>query len=395
MKKLLSMGLLLMMVALLSGCSSAANYYKEGKKNFIKEDYDKAAVNFSKAIIKNPNRGDYYIDYGLALTALGNYEEALKQFDKAYVDKDLSVIQKNNKRLFRGRGIVYYNMQNYDKAIAEFNNALLVSKSPSLDRDILYYMGSSLKIIGSYEEALKTYTEILTGKGKKAQAYADRGYCYRKMGMMDQSLADYDSAILLEPNNYEYYFGKYYLLLEDFNDKGKAKEVLAQAGDIKAETEEDKYNQAKLHYYQENYDVALSELESSFNSGFYEAYYYIGEIYQMNKDYSKAIYYYDKLIDTEKVSVSNVYNQAAVCLMKTGDYKKAAKYLEKGILFQDSGTLQVLKKNEIIVYELLGEFKTAEEKMGEYLAKYPQDKDALREAEFIKTRTMNAVTREQ
>lgn len=394
MKKCLSIVICIFLIASLSGCSKADNYYKEGKESLEKKNYGKAAEYFSKAVEMKPDRADYFIDYGMTLIAMGKSDEAMEQFDHAYVDKDMAIIKKNNKRALRGMGIAYYNMQQYRKAVEEFDKALKLNVLPSLDMDILYYKGSSLKAVGSYDKAVEIYTGILSEKGKNAQAYSERAYCYRRMGIYEKSLADYDNAIKLEPDTFEYLFGKYYLLRE-FDKTKEAKAVLSQASKIKISTEEDKYNLARLHFYQENYDAALPELEAGFTAGFYEAYYYIGEIYRNNRDYSKAAYYYEKYIDTGKVSASNVYNQAAVCLIKTEDYEKALKYLETGIAFQDTGTIQVLKRNEIIAYEKMGGFDTAKEKLTEYLSAYPEDKDAVREADFVDTRIMDAVTAEQ
>ncbi len=383
-KKLLSIGMILMVI-LLSGCSTAGSYYKDGKKSFESGDYEKAAESFDKAITANPNRAQYYVDYGLALVALGKYEDAIAEFDHAYMDKDMSIIRENNKRALRGKGIAYYHMQDYKKAVKEFKNALKIDELPELNVDILYYMGSSYRSIGSYQKAIDAYTEILAGNKNNAQAYAQRAYCYQCLAMYQEGLADYDSAISLEPNNFDYYFGKYNLLIGQ-GDLNSAKQALQKASDIKAGTEEDKYNLAKLHYYQENYDTALSELESSSQAGIYEAYYYLGEIYRIQKDYTKAVYYYENYIKAGEVTTPNVYNEIAVCLIKTGDDKKALEYLKTGIAFNDAGTLKVLAKNEIIAYEGLGDFETAKEKLNEYLESYPEDEAAVREAQFIDTR---------
>lgn len=393
MKKLLSVVISIFLITTLMGCSMAGNYYKEGKESFKDKDYEKAAEYFSKAIAKKPDRADYYVDYGLVLIALGKYEDALKQFEHAYIDKDMAIIKENNKKALRGMGIAYYNMQQYKKALEKFENALKLSVLPTINVDMLYYMGSSLKAIGSYEKAVKIYNDILSKKGKDIEAYAERAYCYRRLGLYEKSLADYDYAILLASDKFDYYFGKYYLLIE-YDKTDEAKAVLAKAAELKVSTEEDKYNLAKLHYYQGNMDVAAAELEKSFQAGFYDAYYYIGEIYRNKKDYIKATYYYEKYIAEGKVITPNVYNQAAVCYMKTGDYEKALKLLETGIAYQDSSIMQVLRKNEIIVYEYMGEFKTAEDKLADYLVSYPKDKEALREADFVDTRIMDAVTTE-
>ena len=175
------------------------------------------------------------------------------------------------------------------------------------------------------------------------------------------------------------------MLLEN-NDLTGAKEVLTQAASIKVKSDEDKFNVAKLHFYQKNNDDALPELEESISAGFDEANYYIGEIYRMKKDDAKAIYYYGKYIKSGKVRAADAYNQIAVCLIHTEDYKEAVEYLKKGIAYKDAGTLQILKKNEIIAYETMGDFKTAKKQLGEYQKEYPKDKDAGREMKFVETR---------
>lgn len=389
--RLFSIGILIIIAAVFTGCSTAGHYYKEGKKNFESGRYENAAESFHKAIRQNPNRADYYIGYGETLIALGQYKKALSQLDRAYMNKDMSIIRQNDKRILRAEGIAYYKMQNYKKAIKEFDKALEISELPKLNLDILYYKGSSLRAAGSYQMAIKVYQKILSGNKKNATAYADRALCYRCMGAYRQSLADYNKAISLDTDNYEYYFGKYNLLMEH-NDASAAEAVLDQAAKISADTDQDKYNLAKVRYLQGNYDSALTDFGDSLNKGFREAGYYLGEIYRSKKDYPKAVYYYDNYIKAGNVSAPDVYNQAAVCLFKTDDYEKAVKYLEKGIAYNDTGTLQVLKKNEIIAYEHLGNFSKANDKLKDYLKSYPDDKDAVREAEFIKTRLISVST---
>lgn len=384
MKKLLSVGIVFI-ILFLSGCSFAGNYYEDGKKAFKRGDYEQAADDFSKAIASNHNRAQYYVDYGLSLIALGKYEESLTQFDKAYMNKDMAVIRKNNKRALRGKGIAYYKLNEYEKAVAELKAALEIDELAELNMDILYYMGSIYRVSGAFDKAVDAYTEIIQNDKDDALAYAERAYCYCSLGSFKKSLTDYNKAISRDPDNFEYYFGKFNLLM-DIKDTAGAKEVLAKASDIKVKTDEDKYNMAKLHYYQENYGAALTELENSYTSGFYEAYYYVGEIYRIQKNYTKASYYYETYINKGNTDSPRVYNQIAVCLMKTGDYKKALDYLDTGIKFKDTSTLRVLKKNEIIACEKIGDYDAAATKMKAYLAAYQEDEAATREAEFINTR---------
>ncbi len=389
-KKLLSLGICLILVSVIAGCSLSDNLYEDGKKSFVNGNYEEAAAFFEAAIKENSNRAEYYIDYGLSLIKLERYEEALTVFDKAYVNKDIIIVNRNNKRLYRGKGIAYYHMLDYDKAIVEFKKALEINELSVLDMDILYYIGSSLMTVGSYDEAIKTYTRLIKLDNKSADAYNSRALCYRSQGDFEKSLADYDAAIRLEQENYSHYFGKYYLLAED-GDITSANEVLVKASELDPKTSEDQYNLAKIHFYQGDYEEALSEFSEGFKNGFTEAYYYIGEIYRIKKDYPKAIYYYDIFIEEGEIMAPNVYNQIASCLIKTGDYTKALSYLEKGIAYKHAGSMQTLKKNEIVAYECLGEFDIAKERLSQYLALYPSDKEAAREAQFVETRIMESV----
>jgi len=393
-KKLLSMGLFLIIIVSLSGCSIAGNYDRDGKKSFVNGEFEEAAASFVAAIGENPNRADYYIDYGMALIALNKPEEALAQFELAYMDKDILMVKENNKRVFRGRGIVYYQMLQYEKAIKEFNRALEINELSELDLDILYYIGNSMMMIGSYKEAINSYTSILEIDKKNVIAYSNRALCYKSIGDYDNSLKDYDMAISQQPKNYDAYFGKYYLL-EDNSYGADAAEVLALASKIEVKTSEDRYNQAKIYYYQGDYESALSELSEGFANGFTEAYYYIGEIFRIKKDYPTAVFYYETFIKEGEILTPTVYNQIASCLIKSGDYKNAIQYLEQGIAYNHSGTMQVLLKNQIIVYESMGMFDKAKDKIAEYITRYTEDVEALREEKFIDTRLIDVGTEEE
>lgn len=389
-KSLLSIGLFIIMITILSGCQDADRIYEKGKNSFDNGNYEEAANSFAEVIKHNPYKANYYIDYAMALTALAKYDEAMIQFDLAFMDKDIYIVKKNNKRIYRGKGIAYYKQQKYNQAIEQFQKAIALNELTELNADILYYMGDAQKIVGAYQDAIDTYTSLLLTE-QKASAYNSRAICYHNLGKYEKSLEDYNKAIELDPMDYASYIGKYYLLM-DQEDTNGANEVLNQALKLEIVTDEDKYNLAKIHYLMGDYEQALSGLSEGFTNGFNEAYYYIAEIFRLQKDYKKAIYYYETFIQKGDGITSNVYNQIASCLIKTGEFSDAIAYLEQGIALNQATSMQTLKKNEIIAYESLGKFEVANEKLQEYLKSYPEDKEAKREAMFIKTRLMEAVT---
>ena len=79
-------------------------------------------------------------------------------------------------------------------------------------------------------------------------------------------------------------------------------------------------------------------------------------------------------------------NQLGLCKMQTGDYVGALDNFQAAMNIEGNGMMQVLKLNEIIAYERLGEYKNASVLMDGYLKTYPDDEEAKREYTFLQTR---------
>lgn len=390
MKKLISLGLLSIALVLLAGCNAAAaKYNRSGEKYFKKGDYEAAALNFSSAVTENPNRSDYIINYGMALVAGGRYEEAIEQFDKVIMNKNILIVRQNNKRALRGKGIAFYGMEKFKEALECFDAALKISELSALNLDILYYQGCALIKTGGFAEAVQAFDRIIGEYDKDAAAYAQRAHALYKAGEYEKSLEDFDMAISLEPRRFSYYFGKYRVLLS-MGDEAGAADVLAQAAGIEAKSGQDRFNLARVHFYQGLYKQARDEFGECLVDGFPESNFYIGETYYMEKDYSTAVFYYDKYIKEGNAGNPEVYNQAACSKMKLGEYEEAIRYLNMGKDIGDEDLLRAIRKNEIVAYEYLGKFDKALEKLEEYIKEYPDDKKAVRERQFLLTRQLGA-----
>ena len=391
--KLINAAIILLTITLLGGCKgSAGSFYKEGLQYFNSGNYDKANESFSKALELNGDRADYYIDYAMTLVQLGKYDEANQYFDRAILSKDNAIVNKNNKLAYRGKGIAFFKSHDYKEAISQFDKALAINELSDLNMDILYYKGNSQAKAGLYKEAAKTYTAILKENPSDAYVYFSRAYAYRLLKDYEKSLADYDKAIKLDSKNYDYYFGKYFLLVET-GETEKALAVLKMAAGIKGKTQEDNFNLAKVHYYMENYDNAVSEFSEAFRNGFTEAYYFLGSIYEQKEDYKNAVNNYSMYIkEGANITSASVYDRIAFCKMKLGEYGDALSYIQTGLKYNDITLSRSLKRNEVIAYENMGDFEKAYALMNEYMKAYPEDEKAQKESEFIKTRLPEAST---
>lgn len=386
--KILSIIIISLIFLSFTGCSTAGSFKKEGRKLFEQGKYEEAGESFLKAIELNPNRTDYYIDYGMTLIVLGRYEEAIAQLDEVYQNRNMVVIKQNNKRIHRGKAIAYYYNKEYDKAIEQLNLALEIQELPKLDMDILYYKGDSALKTGNYDMAIDTYTKLIELDSKRAKPHLERAYCYKAIGDYEKSLEDYQAAIDLDPKKYDGYLGKYALML-DMNMREEASEILSVVSELGGDGDEEKFYQGLIYYYQGNLDESLIQLEDSYSKGFKEAYYYIGEVYREKKDYQKAAYYYEAYVQEDNVKNPVAYNQLAYVLIKLDDFSNAIKYIEEGLNMGQAGTRRILLKNEIIAYEGIGEFDTALDKMKTYLSSYPEDEEAQRENLFLETRNLD------
>ena len=235
----------------MSGCSlkTAGGYYSDALSYYEDKNYTLAAQNFELAIERNPERAEFYIDYGLMKIETGDYEDALATFDKAILNKDIKMVQENNKRAYRGRGIAYFYMLEYERALEEFNLALEIDELSSLNLDILSYKGSVCEKLGLWKEAVSAYDEILRNADGNADIYTARAYAYLNIGGIQMSRDDYDRALALEPDNINIYLGKY-ALMKLQNDEIGAAAVLSQAERLPMETAEDRVVYAKIQYDQ-------------------------------------------------------------------------------------------------------------------------------------------------
>lgn len=391
-KMILASMVLMLAVTGCSGNKSASDYYKEGMKQYESQKYEEASESLKEAVTKNPNKAEYYIDYGMTLIQCGNYEEALIQFDKAILDKDNKIVRQNNKMAYRGKGIAYYDSADYDLAIQEFNKALKITDRSDLDVDILFYLGDAQAKTLDQEGAIATYTNIIQKKANQSDAYYKRAVLKGQMGQLEESVADFDKAISYDKDNYEYYFGKYAILLQQGDSTG-AGEVLKNALAIKTKSKEDYYNVAILHFYQGNNDVAKEELATAIENGFTGAYFYLGEIAMQEEDYENAATNYEQYIqNTSNLKSAVVYNQLGEAYLKLKSYDQALTAFEDGIKLNDSTIMQPLKYNEIVALEYEGEFGKAYKKAKKYLKAYPDDEGMKKELEFLKTRQENALT---
>ena len=103
------------------------------------------------------------------------------------------------------RGDAYYDKGDYDRAIADYNEAI------QLDPKLAFawnHRGNAYYVKGDYDRAIADYNEAIRVDPKRAAAWSNRGNAYYVKGDYDRAIADYNEAIQLDPKYALAYYGR-------------------------------------------------------------------------------------------------------------------------------------------------------------------------------------------
>jgi tetratricopeptide (TPR) repeat protein len=116
------------------------------------------------------------------------------------------------------QGKTDYNSDNYDSAIANYNEAIRLDPKVASG---FFYRGNGYRMKGDHDRAIADYNEAIRLDPNYALAFNNRGVAYDKKGDLDRAFADYNEAIRLDPK-----------LAVAFCNRGKAKlKVKDSSGD--------------------------------------------------------------------------------------------------------------------------------------------------------------------
>lgn len=315
---------------------------------------------------------------GMAAVEALDYQMALQCFEKAMVDgEDL-------RSLYRGQGLAYMGLTQYEEAAVAFEKALTSGNGQidAMDYDINYYLAVAYYKLGRVEDAIKVYDSIIALHPKEKQAYYLRGSLHIENDF-ERARADFDKAIALAPEDYDQ-LTDIYLVLEKHGYKEAGQEYLQTALGSENSSMTD-YQKGRIYYYLGDLDNAKNCLEKARKNEGVEAVLLLGKTYEELGDYNYAISVYGSFIEGDQTE-ARVYNRMGLCKMELKAYEEALTAFQTGMNVEDNDMLQTLKFNEIVAYEKLGEYRKAAVLMENYLSVYPDDEKAQREYTFLKTR---------
>ena len=164
--------------------------------------YQNAIEDFNKAIVLKTDYGVYF-NRGIAYNKLGQYQLAIENYDEAIrLEPDFAWA-------YGSRGIAYANLGQHQRAIEDYNEAirlehLYIEIEYPMVNDY-YNRGCTYYALGQYQRAIADYNEAIRLEPDFAVAYNNRGLAYGKLGHKDEAINDYKTAAQLGNLNSQKY----------------------------------------------------------------------------------------------------------------------------------------------------------------------------------------------
>ncbi|MFH1447376.1 MAG: AAA family ATPase [Candidatus Micrarchaeota archaeon] len=145
-----------------------------------------------------------------------NYYEK-EDFDRAIENYNMAVVLNPNfSEAYFNRGLAYYNKKNYDKAISDYNKAAeLDPRNPVIynNRGDAYYRKQE------FENGILDYDKAISLNQKYLKAFYNRGLAYACQQDYERAIEDFDKVVELNPEFAEAYHirGLAYDYMQDYD----------------------------------------------------------------------------------------------------------------------------------------------------------------------------------
>jgi tetratricopeptide (TPR) repeat protein len=177
------------------------------------------------------------------------------------IEKDTERINRDPKNpvAYLTRGLTYYYLARYDKAIDDFSKAVGLEPkfgAAYMDRAICY------RYLRQYDLALRDYDMAIKLEPKVSDNYNNRGLCYLFMGRYEDVIKDMGRAIELDPKNLGSYLHRA-AAYSALKETAKANADYRKAASFDAETPEEFNNRGLAKYFLGRYQDCIKDLNQA------------------------------------------------------------------------------------------------------------------------------------
>jgi clan AA aspartic protease (TIGR02281 family) len=240
-----------------------------------------------------PNRAQAYRNRGAAYYEKGEFERAIADFSEA-VKIDANVVPPYFALAYSRRGLAAAEKKDYDQAIADYSEAIKLNPTAiEVYKDRAAAYGNK----SDYDRAIADYSQAIKLDPNYALAYNNRGFAYFRKNDFDRAIVEYTEAVKRNPN---------YALA--YNNRGNA------------------------YFRKSDYDRAISDYSEAIrrNSNYPVAYDNRGFAYAQKNDYDHALADYDEAV-RRNPRLTSAYAHRGVLYQAKGDYDRSIADLTEAI----------------------------------------------------------------
>mmetsp|Transcript_152680 Transcript_152680/g.489672 ORF Transcript_152680/g.489672 Transcript_152680/m.489672 type:complete len:700 (+) Transcript_152680:148-2247(+) len=263
---------------------NASIHFNRGNARFQLGQHREALQDYANAITIEPDNAVYLHHKGLAYQGCGDVREAIHMYEIAlrrepehhpsrfhlgimyHVDGQYDEALKAfnhgvpaDEALHEARGLVYRDMADYDRALADFNAVIDLDPQQGQHR---YNRGVVYHRMGQEQDAIEDLTTALDLGCTNAAVYSERGLAWRALGNMAQATIDLTAAIEADATQTSYLSHRAQCLFEQgLYDRAEAD--LSRALVLDGSDPELLYKRGITRYAQRRYAESIADLKAA------------------------------------------------------------------------------------------------------------------------------------
>lgn len=126
------------------------------------------------------------------------YLDAVEYYTRAIRTNKGEIPMEDVARIFNSRGMAYLSLNDQDRAITDFSNALELDEK---NQEVALNRGNVFLDRKQYERAQDDFSMVIKLNPRSAAAYAGRSRAFQEAGDHDRAIADLTKLLELEPHN--------------------------------------------------------------------------------------------------------------------------------------------------------------------------------------------------
>jgi len=239
----------------------------------------------------------------------------------------------NRAHAYRNRGAAHYDKREFDRAIADFSEAVKIDANVVPQYFALAYSRRGLASAEKkdYDRAIVDYSEAIKLNPTSIEVYKDRGVAYGNKNDYDHAIADYSQAIKLDPNYALAYNNRGFAYFRK-NDFDRAIVDYTEAVRRNPNYALAYNNRGNAYFRKSDYDRAISDYSEAIkrNSNYPIAYDNRGFAYAQKNEYDRALADYDEAV-RRNPRLASAYAHRGVLHHAKGNYDRAIADLNEAI----------------------------------------------------------------